>query len=68
MSGKFLVGAVRLFWRDVNLDYKNGKKPAPVRYIFEGICEGRSFVLVDASAEGEELIVDYKTFDMTLCE
>ena len=68
LSGKFLVGAVRLFWRDVNLDYKNGKKPAPVRYIFEGICEGRSFVLVDASAEGEELNVDYKTFDMTLCE
>lgn len=68
LSGKYMVGAVRLFWRDVNLDYSKGLTPVPVRYVLEGICENRTVVLVDASNQKEELNVDYKTFDMQKCE
>lgn len=68
LLGKFYVGAVRLFWRDVDLDYANGKKPEPVKYILTGICDGKEVILTDQSANERELNIDYKTFDMTVCE
>ena len=68
LSGKYLVGAVRLFWRDVDLDYASGKMPEPVRFVLEGVCGGKTFTLVNASDNNTELNIDYRTFDMTLCE
>lgn len=65
---KYLVGASRVFWREIGLDYANGVTPAPVKYIVEGVLNGETFVLVDASCQTEELNVDYKTFELKECE
>lgn len=57
------VGAVRLFFRDVNLNYEKGIVPRPVRYIIEGSLNGSEyFVLYDASQNQEELNIDYRVF------
>lgn len=67
LSETYRVGAVRLFWRDVDLDYAKNK-PAPVRYVLEGYRSGEWFTLLDMSQNDEERNIDYRTFDTALCE
>ena len=57
-----------MFWRDVDLDYASGRTPEPVKFILEGVCGDKTFTLVNASDNMTELNIDYRTFDMTLCE
>ena len=65
--GKFTIGAVRIFWREVGLDYKSGAVPAPVRYRVEGLVNGEWQTLIDRSDSEEEYNIDYRTFDEQLC-
>ncbi len=64
----YLVSAVRLFWRDVGLDYASGAIPAPYRYILEGRTPaGEWITLLDRRDSEEEYNIDYRTFETTLC-
>lgn len=59
----YYVGAIRLFFRDVNLDYAKNILPRPVRYIIEGqLDNGEYFTLLDRSDNKQELNIDYQTF------
>ena len=67
LMGNFNVGAVRLFWREVGLDYAAGAVPGPIRYRVEGLANGEWQVLLDRSASEEEFNIDYQTFDEKVC-
>ncbi len=69
LSDAYLVGAVRLYWREVGLDYAKGAVPAPVQYLLEGKNEdGEWFTLLDRRSSEEELNIDYQSFDVALCD
>ena len=68
LSAVYRVGAVRLFWREVGLDYSKGRKPKPVQYTVEGYNQGEWKTLLDMSNNQEEKNIDYQTFEETLCE
>lgn len=68
LLGRFLVGALRLFWRETGLDYAKGIVPAPVEYLFEGYLDGSWFVLADCRGTTEERNIDYRSFQAKLCE
>ena len=68
LDGRFSISAVRLFWRDVGLDYAKGITPAPVGFILEGELDGKWTTVLDRSAPAEELNVDYQIFDDTVCD
>lgn len=68
LDGCFSVSAVRLFWRDVKLDYARGILPVPVGFILEGELDGRWTTLLDRSAPTEELNIDYRAFDAARCQ
>lgn len=67
LSGLFVVGAVRLFWRDVGLDVAAGKLPRPIQYRLEGRNGDDWFTLVDRSDSDEELNIDYRSFPVRSC-
>ncbi len=57
------VEAVRLVWRDVDLDYAQGRVPGPIQWRLEGApADGPFQVLVDASDNRQDLLIDYRTF------
>ncbi len=67
----YLLSAVRLFWRDVGLDYESGAVPAPYKYVLEGKINregGDWFTLIDRSESNEEYNIDYQTFDTAYCD
>lgn len=68
LSGTYSVGAVRVFWRDVGLDYGKGRAPKPIRYVVEGCFRGEWKTLVDKSQNKDEMNIDYQTFDETPCD
>ncbi len=64
----YSVSAIRLFWRDVGLDYAAGAVPAPYRYLLEGRTPAGEWVtLLDRRDSEEEYNIDYRTFPATLC-
>ena len=59
------AAAVRLLWTEEGLDYDAGRGPGPVRYIVETSADetGDAWqVAVDACANAEDLLIDYRTF------
>ncbi len=57
------VEAVRLVWRDMELDYEAGRVPGPIRWRLEGApADGPFTPLVDASENSQDLLIDYRTF------
>ena len=67
LMGSFTVCAVRLFWRDIGLDYNAGAVPKPIRYRLEGLVNGEWEILLDRSDSEEEYNIDYRTFDERRC-
>lgn len=64
----YYVGAVRLFWHDGELCYREGRVPGPIQYILEGHWNGEWFTLLDRSENTEELNIDYQTFPPVSCD
>lgn len=64
----YYVGAVRLFWQETGLCYREGRVPGPVRYMLEGHWQGQWTKLYDNLGETEELNVDYRTFEPVSCD
>lgn len=67
LQGYYVVESVRLWWRELDLDYANGIVPGAVGYVLEGMVDGEWKVLLDRSESGEDLNVDYQTFEPTVC-
>ena len=65
--GVFAVGSVRIFWRELALDYAKGVLPVPVKYVVEGLCDGQWVVLVDKSRNEKDMNIDYQAFEWKLC-
>ncbi len=64
----YFLGAVRIFWRDVGLDYAKGAFPAPYRYLLEGrTLSGEWIPLCDRRTSEEEYNIDYRSFQPALC-
>ena len=60
----FIVGALRLWFREANLDYSKGITPRPIKYILEGSKNGIDyFTLFDNSNNLKDMNIDYQTFD-----
>ncbi len=67
LMGVFAVGSVRIFWRELALDYAKGVLPVPVKYVVERLCDGQWVVLVDKSRNEKDMNIDYQSFDRKLC-
>ncbi|MBQ9482353.1 MAG: family 43 glycosylhydrolase [Clostridia bacterium] len=67
LDGQYIVSAVRLFWRDVNLNYAEGRIPSPVDFLLEGYKNGEWFTLLNEKQE-EEKNIDYHIFADVVCE
>lgn len=66
----YLCGAIRVFWREVGLDYKGGVRPGPVRYIVEGCSDKEQkdwFLLLDRSQSDTDYNIDYRVFEEREC-
>ena len=60
-GGPKVVRAFRLIWRDGGLDTERGVKRGPFRYRIEAQdADGSWQILVDASANSRDLLVDYR--------
>ncbi|GEM_PF-430852 len=68
LSGSFAVGALRVFWRDVGLDYAKGVLPAPVHYALQGYAHGAWFTILDKMDNTAEMNIAYDTFPAVPCE
>ena len=66
LGGIYKVYSARIVWRDVGLDYDNGKAPTPISFIIEGRVDGEFKVLYDNSKNTEDLCCDYLEFTPTL--
>ena len=54
------VRAFRLIWRDGGLDTERGVKRGPFRYRIEALVDGEWKMVVDASKNTRDLLVDYR--------
>ena len=71
LQAPYLVGAARIIWRDIGLDYDGGAVPEPIRFILEGRPDNdidKWITLVDASDNDTELHVDYREIKPVSCE
>ena len=60
------VSALRILWRDIGMDCKNGIDPGPFRYVAEYTDSKKQDdwkLLVDASENTEDLCIDYRQFE-----
>jgi hypothetical protein len=65
LRAEYAVSAIRLIWRDVNLDYDNGILPGPFQYKVNATQEKEpvNFVtILDMSENKIDNAVDYQTF------
>lgn len=67
LTGVFEVVASRMFWREINLDYAEGRAPFPIKYMIEGFCQGRWLTLLDMTQNAVEKNIDYQVFEPRLC-
>lgn len=66
----YRVGALRLFFRDIGLDYAAGIRPGAFRYVLEGSTEEKPdawFPLIDRSASDEDFSLDFRVFPEKIC-
>ncbi len=72
LEAPYFACAVRIMWKELGLDYQKGCLPGPVRYLVEGCPDAddpqRWVTLCDCSQNGEELNIDYRTFDAVSVE
>ena len=60
------IHAVRLIWRDIGLDTKNGVKPGPFRYRVElETAKDQWTTILDRSESTEDLLIDYREYKPT---
>jgi hypothetical protein len=71
LMAPYYVSAVRIIWRDIGLDSRNGVIRGPFRYLIEG-AENRDdpvwFTIVDATQNNEDLKVDFRQFEAATAE
>ena len=70
LTADYTCEAVRIVWRDINMDVKNGILPGPYKYVVEqrlGVGSGEWETVLDMSDNNEDRIIDYKTFEPKLC-
>lgn len=66
----YLVGAVRIYWRDIGLDYASGVRPGAFRYMIEGCEEDipeHWITLCDRTQSENDFNIDYRTFPEISC-
>ena len=68
LEAAYRVSALRLFWRDVGIDYAKGIVPVPIGFVLEGARQGEWFTLLDASDAAEEKNIDYRIFEDAVCD
>ena len=60
-SAPATINAVRLIWRDIGLDTKNGVLPGPFRYRVElETARDQWTTIIDRSQSAEDLLIDYR--------
>jgi hypothetical protein len=60
-SNRAAIHAVRVIWRDVGLDTPKGIVPGPIRYRIEAETARDVWTtIIDRSASGEDLLIDYR--------
>ena len=59
-EGERVVRAFRLIWHDGGLDTERGVKRGPYRYRIEAFVDGKWKMLVDASKNTRDLLIDYR--------
>lgn len=64
----YYVGAVRLFWHEKGLCYRDGIVPGPIHYVLEGCCDDTWIPLFDNKEETVDYNIDYRTFTPVSCE
>lgn len=64
----YYVGAVRLFWQESGLCYREGIVPGPIHYVLEGHLNGEWITLFKNLDETEEYNIDYRTFTPVSCD
>ncbi len=70
LRGQYVCEAMRIIWRDVDLDYDSGIVPGPYQYIIEGRMEagkGEWYTVLDMRENREDYTVDYRTFPPVVC-
>lgn len=70
LDGGYVCEALRIIWRDVNIDYANGVLPGPYKYVLEGrerVGEGEFKTILDMSENETDYIIDYRTFKPVVC-
>jgi len=69
LRASYDVSAIRLIWRDVNLDYERGALPGPFGYRVEisNAADGEApfLTVLDRSRNDVDYSVDYRTFPTT---
>lgn len=70
LQGEYEVSAIRVMWSENGLDYPNGKTPVPVPFTLEAGNEpdGPWEVLVDASENKTDWLIDFRTFAPHRCK
>lgn len=63
LGGYYKISSLRIWFRDIELDYKNKKTPTPVPYLVKAMVNGEYITIVDKSNPKEELNIDYVVFD-----
>jgi hypothetical protein len=64
LVGEFHISAIRLWWRDIGLDYDNGILPGPFKFKIEGSLEDDDwFTIVDKTQNEVDMHIDFLTFD-----
>lgn len=67
---EYVCEAVRIMWRDVNMDYDKGIIPGAYGYVVEGrekVGEGEWRTLLDMSNNKEDYNIDYRSFPPAVC-
>ncbi|MDO5479414.1 MAG: hypothetical protein Q4G23_09670, partial [Clostridia bacterium] len=70
LTADYTCEAVRIVWRDINMDVKNGIVPGPYKYVVEQrlmVGSGEWETVLDMSKNTEDRNIDYKTFPPALC-
>jgi hypothetical protein len=66
LRGVFDISALRVIWAEAGLDHDHGVPPGPMRYRLEATTEWKGeagwATVLDRSANGEDFLIDYRTF------
>ena len=65
LGAEFIVSAARIIWSEPQLNYADGKTPAAIPYRLEGRAaqDAPWEVLIDASSDQTEMLIDYRPFN-----